>query len=328
MAKPTVDLLSEHGVIISSVAVVKDIWTQRFSDYKEGYDAANTSISSRLDDATKGQDKTVLTKTLISMTAKIVDIAAKPFGVYGMIASVALAGLTEIAKGAIHADVTIKLKAPSAATFSADLEKVAGRMFEPLDRKILDIANKANTQRTMDAGEFRSAKSLLLSSPIWYPPPELQAGLVARQIEEVLWCAYFAGLYQAGYASYQLGYLGPIVSYLMDEHFVSPGKSAGWERYPTPISQGGPGDWLDFVGKTHRIWTWKLDEHLDWLTPMPVIPENAKIQKSVNWTPPKAYTFAAPTQSGRATIRIESVEMTLSPSLDWSDVPALVQKQK
>ena len=61
---------------------------------------------------------------------------------------------------------------------------------------------------------------------------------------------------------------------------------------------------------TRNYWRYRSDDvsSKGWLTPLPDIPDNAQIKKSVNWTVPKTITNStAPTKSGKATIRIESV---------------------
>jgi hypothetical protein len=322
MSKPSVSLVAEQGIIAASLGVIENVWAQRFAQYKKQYDAAFLDVSGKLTAAGKSHDK-----ALIAMATTIAGLALKPLGVYGAIASVALAGFSELAKGAVPPNPASKLGEETPTSYAATLEGTAARMFEPLTRASLAFAIMANKQKTMGYDEYLSAKSLLLSSPIWFPPAKREDGLVKIRIEAALWAAYFHGLSRAGYESHQLRYLDDIVAYLMDEALVPEKDSKGWENYPKPITQGGPGDWLKFVRVTHPYWESRMHHARDegWLMPLPEVPENAQVKRSVNWTVPRTYTFKAPTKSGKASIRIESVEMSLRPMLDWPDIPALRQ---
>jgi hypothetical protein len=316
----TVDLSRQQAVINANLLVVQSVWKQRFAQFGGRYNEAYASVSKRLTDASKSQDK-----MLIAILAKVADLAVKPFGIYGQIASVALAGLAELAKSSVHPSSAINLPSPSPLTYAKDLDGAGEKMFEPLFRASAALATAALTRTTMDANDFAHSKSLMLTSPIWFPPAKQENGLIQRRIEIALWAAYFDSLVTSSYESHQLRFLDDIIKYLMDESLVSMRESQGWENYPKPITQGGPGDWRMFLHMTKRFWSFKVEDCADrgWLLPLAEIPANARIQKSVNWTAPKGVTFKAPTKSGKATITIQSVEMELLPALDWADIPVL-----
>ena len=113
----------------------------------------------------------------------------------------------------------------------------------------LKIAEQASKNQMMDLADFQSAKSRLLSSPIWFPPYKLllDHAPVQTRIEIGLWAAFFTGLADAGHESYKLRFLDDVVKYIMEEGMVSSRDTKGWEDYPEPISQGGPGDWTTFL---------------------------------------------------------------------------------
>jgi hypothetical protein len=346
MAKPPVDVSREQAVLNANILVAQSVWRQRFSQYGGRYNEAYAAVEKRIKNANKNQDK-----MLIATLGKIADLAVKPFGLYGQIASVAIAAITEVAKGAVTSGSVINLPSPAPLTYAKDIEGTAEKMFEPVLRASAELARRALTQKTMPHSEYARLKSDILMSPIWYPPKEVQNGLVQRRMEMALYAAYFDSLASSTYASHELRFLKEIVKFLMDEAYVSPSESHGWEKYPEPISQGGPGDFKYFLQKTQRIWSYKIYDYSEkgWLLPLPDVPEKAKIKRAVNVSIPPPPT---PTPSGKvtiisvkriptptptkdkppekpkapeSTIIIESVEQL--PILDWSDVPVLQGKQ-
>lgn len=325
MTDPVVNLSLEQAAINANLLVLQNVWKQRFAQFGKNYDAAYVKVSGKLKDASKSQEK-----ALISMIAKIADMAVKPFGIYGAIAQVALAGLSELAKSTVHPGSAINLPSPSALSYSKDLDVTSEKMFEPLLRQSAKIAMLAKDRAVMEFSDFKRSKSVMLSSPIWYPPSELPDGVITRRLEIALWAAYFDSLRASGYPNHQLHFLDDIVDYLLADRVFDPGLTTGWNRYPKNITQGGPGDWVRFLYDTRRFWQTLQSNVVDqgWLLPLPQIPENAKIQKSVNWTAPKPVTFKAPTKSGKATIIVQSVDMDLLPSIDWKDIPELNKVKK
>ena len=322
MGQAKVNLNSELHLVKSNLDIVKTIWERLFSKYIAEYDKAHKRVTDTLSSA----DSPLQDKLLGHVVGFLADKVKGATGVFGDLAGVVSSGLTDM--GVLgKSDNPKQFNAPSSVVYGETMKSTSSLIVDQVLIWNNKISTKSTVNSMMDADAYHSAKSRMLSSPFWYPPYHLldSNAPVGNRIEKVLWCRYFLDLADANVKSWNLRFLDDIIEYIDDKGYFTYDELQAMKKYPTPITQGGPGDWSNFPRDYRRLFTHALDQASDagWIVPLPKIPDDNKVQKSVNWKVPKTERFPHPSGKGTGGIRIDSVEMTLYQKLDWKDVPAI-----